>query len=193
MPHTDQLPDGALNTIAIQIGRRLPGLLGPDQLTAASVAVTASLEVWSLDLDVRQEPPTADLRELTVFTDRWHHQVSVDGRPIVFARSAPGADSSGWRVRQVARSLVAEKLDAAIAWIDDDRNVTEDFLVKLLVAANYHLHALWLLGDVGRSFVFVADAPRPLAHIEIRALHTSEEFLAELRRVEPIIGIASRR
>jgi hypothetical protein len=189
-PHIDDLPADMLDAVAPMIGERIPLVLWPRVLPpGASVEITESFRVFGLTPDqVRRRDAGDDLRELAGETDRVHHQVAIEEKPELFARSAfDAAGAQRWTVVEVTRSPVAEKIDAAISWID--ANLPGDVLVRLLIAPAYHLHAFWLLDDHDESFVVVVDVARPLQGLGGPPPYPAAQFLAALREVKPVTGI----
>ena len=188
MPHPDEIPGRALEIVADQIGRLLPRLLGTPPPSTPEFTITDSLSVWKLSSDRIGDSSDVLLR-LAVATERWHHQIEVEGRPEVFARSAPDPDHdpTSWRVREVTRSPVVAKLDATIDRIDAE--VPEDELVRLLEAPAYALRALWLIGSQDQSRVLVVDAANRLGDLFEMGLQSESEFLDQLGRVTPVVGI----
>jgi hypothetical protein len=189
MPHTDTLPDEVLDTIARQVGEHVYEVT--DELPGSATAeLTETLSVWRLEVD-RIRGSTGDDADLSQFatpTGRWHHQVRIDGRATVFARSAPLDDEpASWRLRELFASPIAEELDQAIDWVD--AHVVDDCLVHLLVVPEYQLHALWLyFEDRAQSQVLVFDAPEEYG-IAAPQLYESDQFLEFLRLVVPVMAV----
>jgi hypothetical protein len=187
MPHPDALPDGALDAIARQIGRRLPRLIGPRLGPATAVTITASLEVWELTAE-RVEQGQTDLGAVAAPSGRWHHLIAVDGKPALYARtSPPDRDTPQWTVHEVAVTPAAERLDAAIEWLD--RNAPGEDLARLLEAPEYHLLCVWLIGDQGRDQVLVVRAAHRLGVFDPQGLLRGQELLDRLRQAEPVVGV----
>lgn len=182
MPHTEPIPDPALDVVANEVAVRLPRLLG--------VAITSSFEVWRLSAGRISQSPSGDLEALAEPTGRWHHQIALDGQPELYARSVPAPEAQRWTVGEVTRSPTAKRIDAAIDWID--AYVREDDLARLLEAPAYQLLAIWLVGDRGQGRVLVVEAASRLAGLVAQQLRQESELLRRLRAVEPIVGIDRR-
>lgn len=159
----------------------------------------------------------ADLTKLARATERWHHQVKVDKKPVGFARSTCKGDAD-FEVQQIYLSELARYVDEAITWIDrqEEQNpgdAESDPVVRLLVVPVYQVHAFWLCkpgADVkpyaaasnaatrvgsgawpkgGESHVLVIDAPRHLDGLRPDTLLGSKEFLEAFRGKEQFGGL----
>lgn len=182
MPHTGDVSVNALDVVVSEVGRTLPRLLGAALPPQAVIAINASFMVWKLSSEQVTGKDSTDLSLLATDTGRWHHQIVVDGEPMAYARAA--FTNGHWIVDEVTVSTTAEDLDNAIDWVD--ANVHSNDLTRLLEAPAYDLRALWLVGS-GR--VVVAQAARLLSGLEQRTLIAQEDLLAQLRAVEPIVGV----
>jgi hypothetical protein len=187
MPHTDAIPDRALDVVANEVAPRLPRLLGSRLLPTTTVVITSSFEVWGLSTRRISKSSSDNLDPLATPTGRWHHQIALDGQPELYARSLPALEAEGWTVGEVALSPTARLLDAAIDWID--ANVAEDYLARLLEAPAYHLLAIWLVGAGGQGRVLVVEAASRLADLVGPQLRPESELLRRLRAVKPVVGI----
>jgi hypothetical protein len=183
-PHPDRLPPELLDGVAREIGLRIPLVLHhrPPE-PGASARITESFRVFRLTAARIRDSSTTDLRELAAETGRFHHQVEVDGKPVVFARSTPGP---GPTAIEVAASPLATEFDRAIRWIDE--NVRDDVLVRILEAPAYHLLAFWLLPPEGATSVVVVDKARRLESKSPRRM-TAAESLRILRAAQPVMGV----
>src|SRR4051794_21164320 len=135
MAHSDTPPPEALKALAGQLTRRVaPGRVPPGARAVFRPPLAAELTehftVWALSVDALQRPGDK-LADLATQTDRWHHQLRVDGKSESFARSKPGVAGGDWELMEVFRTEVAAAIDRGITWIDD--NVRGDPLVRLLV------------------------------------------------------------
>lgn len=187
MPHTDPIPDQALNVVANGVALRLPRVLGSRLLPTTTVAITSSFEVWGLSAKQISHSFSDNLDSLAAPTGRWHHQIALDGQPKLYARSLRAPEAEGWTVAEVALSRTAQRLDAAIDWID--ANVAEDDLARLLEAPAYHLLAIWLVGAGGQGRVLVVEAALRLANLVAPQPRPEWEVLRELREAKPVVGI----
>ena len=126
----ETLSENDLNTIAEQIAEALPPELEPFE---GSIDLGETFPVWSI---VR--PTQSDLQAAAVSTGTFHHQLLVNDRPVVYARSRRYPE--GWDV-SVFQSPLAEKIGEAVA--QTDSVVTDDDVTRLLVAERYRVYALW--------------------------------------------------
>jgi hypothetical protein len=189
MPHADAVPPGVLDDVAAQISARIPLLLSARPPAPGDrVEITESLQVFHLSAERVRTSSSNDLLALAEPTEDLHHQIAINGAPELFARSAPReAGAPGRTVVEVTASPLAAEIARGIEWID--ANVPQDYLVKLLVAPGYHLHALWLLPDQGETFVLVVHAARRLEDLVRYRLYSATDFLAQVRQVQPVTGI----
>jgi hypothetical protein len=190
VPHFDRLPNQVLADVVTQIARRLNPLVGPRLSPDAEFELTESFTVWSLSADrVRDNDDNdAPLSQLASDAHTWHHQVAVDGRPRLYARSRPqNAEVARLRVHSAVHSRIAARLNKTMIWID--ANVLQvDYLVRLLVAPEYLLHAFWLVDGLDSRVVLADVCNTDL--LVLNRLYRDAEFLATLRAMEPIEGIA---
>lgn len=187
MAHADNLPKDVIDAVAAQIGANAGRAFGPNMLQAKSVELTESFAIWALGADAITKSGT-DLSLLAHQTGRWHHQIKLDGKPELFARSMPlGPEAANWSVREMFASSVAKKIDDAIDWVD--RNVKIDPLVRLLIVPAYHLHAFWLKEGEG-SQVLVVDMPQTYTKLQGARLYTAKEFLDTLAQEQHIVGLS---
>lgn len=190
MAHSDTLPIDTQKAIADQVGQRLASVVAAAQLPApggcGGPVLGETFTVWVLGLDAVTRS-NEDLGKLAVQTGRWHHQVRYGGRAQAFARSVPtGPNAGDWALTQLFESRVAERIDAAVDWVD--QHVAGDPLVRLLVMPAFHLHAFWLLEN-GRSQVLVVDMPDGYTRLAYHTLYTPKEFLDALAREQHAQGV----
>src|SRR3954451_12662872 len=103
MPHSEHLPDEVLATIARQVGDHVYEVADDDLSGTATVELTETLAVWRLEAErIWAWSGDADVSQLATSTGRSHLQVKVDGRAVLFARSAPlDEDPESWRHREL--------------------------------------------------------------------------------------------
>jgi hypothetical protein len=178
----------AFEAVAAEVGRQLAVLPGTQQ-RPKTVRLTESFPVWQLTADRLRTSGSDDLTVLADDLGRWHHQIAVDGKPTLYARSASSAGPVDPTKFQVYDSPLAAKYHDAIRWVDENEDDGEDFRARVLVAPSYHLQSLWLLGESGASYVRIVDAARRLQHLDRAKLYPSADFVQELRRVEPVKGV----
>ncbi len=204
MARAPELPAAALASIAQQIGIRLPTLGAPAPpgtpglSTAARIAppqIGESFPVYMVGLDALRGGNT-DLNGIARSTGLWHHQIRYGAQAQDIARSKappPGAaQGAGWQVQEVVRSPAAPRIDATIAWIDNNRNVPEDAEARLLVVPAFYLTAFWLHAAQGDSVV-IADMPPHLGELQPLQLYAAADFLKMLAAVPPISGVPTGR
>jgi hypothetical protein len=187
MPHVDELPNGVLEVVVTQLSAKLDPLASSVPLKA-DVQIVASLQVWTLSSASVQAGGQA-LDDLATDTGTWHHQLTVDGKPLLFARSRSADTPEEWTVELVVASPLADELDAAMRWLDE--TVQDDALGRLLTAPAYGIHALWLVRhhDVPDR-VLIVEAARALADLTERRLHDGAELLDRLQDHGPIESIS---
>lgn len=186
MAHAPELPSGALQSIARQIGSRLT----PSGFAAASrgatVAVAESFPVYMLGLDAVAKKPQS-MKEAVRETGVWQHQIRHGSTAQEIARStAPGAPAGAkddWKVQEVVASPAAARIDEAIAWID--ANAPEDSVANMLVVPAFYLTAFWLQNPKGDEVV-IADMPAGLQKLAFHHRYPAGEFLGLLGQIRPL-------
>jgi hypothetical protein len=107
---------------------------------------------------------------LAIPTGQWHHQIRYRGKARAFARSSAGA------VDQLAESVLAEKIDAAIEFVD--AKLPGNGVARLLVVPAYYVHAFWIHSPT-QDDVVVIDRPEGSA-LQYQHLYRADEFLQAL-------------
>jgi hypothetical protein len=202
MAHAPEIPSDALASIARQIGSRLPrpGAPGAPSTVAfersaegaAPIEIGESFPVYMLGVDKLQGGDD-NLPRIVRPTGVWQHQIRIGDEAQDIARSTapkPGAPAGGdgWQVQEVVRSAAAPRIDAAIAWIDQNKDIAEDAVANLLLVPAFYLTAFWL-HETQRDNVVIADMPPRLGDLEILHLYPAQEFLKRLAAVTPISGV----
>lgn len=190
MARAPEIPPGALESIARQIGNRL----SPPGMTAlakgAPVEIGESFPVYMLGLDALRAK-AKDLKAAVQQTGVWQHQIRYGSQAREFARStAPGSGADDWRVQEVVKSPLAEHIDRAIAWID--KNGPDDAVAYLLLIPAFYLTAFWLQEPKGDEIV-IAEMPPKLGTLEPLRLYPAGEFLKELSALKPLAGVPEFR
>lgn len=190
MAHSDTLPIDTAKAIASQVGQRLASVATPARLAAPAGPPGPDLgetfSVWVLGLDAVTRSHE-DISKLAVQTGRWHHQIRYGGRPQAFARSVPtGPKPDDWAVTQLFESRVAERIDEAVDWVD--QNVQGDPLVRLLIMPAYYLHAFWLV-EPDQSQLLVVDMPDGYTRLKYKTLYDPKIFLDHLAQEQHAQGI----
>lgn len=186
MAHVKELPDHALHTIAEQVGRLYPSLDNSVTQHQPPAELTETFPVWSLSINAI-DTDTDNLLDLAQDTYRWHSQISIAGKPKGVARATTlGEDALDWTVKQVLKSDLAKKVDAAIRWIDTE--VETNPLVRILEVPAFFITALWLI-DGQESSVVIAKGSESLQSLNCLVRYPSQTFLEILRRESPAIGI----
>lgn len=185
MAHAKELPEEVSKRIAADIGRRLPLLMDISLLSPPTIELGETFEVWMLGRD-KIMGRGKEIRSMAQNTARLYHQIFLGGKPGAFARSKQNTtEPDQWQVAAVFLSPLAENIDKAIAWVDN--NVQNDPLVVLLDVPSYFLHALWLM-DNSNDFFLLASFPPQYNDFQYSRLYNSQDFLNLLRRRNPIIG-----
>jgi hypothetical protein len=198
MARAPEIPSDALASIARQIGSRLPRPGAPGAPGAAAFAralpveIGESFPVYMLGFDALHGSDHS-LPRIVRPTGVWQHQIRIGAEAQNIARSsAPkpgaGAGGEGWQVQEVVRSAAAPRIDAAIAWIDRNKDIRDDAVANLLLVPTFYLAAFWL-HEPQRDFIVIADMPPRLGDLKMLHLYPSEEFLKRLAGVKPISGV----
>jgi hypothetical protein len=195
MARAPEIPSDALASIARQIGSRLPGPGAPGVAAfarATPVEIGESFPVYMLGVDALRGSDHS-LPRIVRPTGVWQHQIRIGAEAQDIARSTapkPGAapGGEGWQVQEVVRSAAAPRIDAAIAWIDQNKDIAEDAVANLLLVPAFYLTAFWL-HEPQRDNIVIADMPPRLGDLEMLHLYSSEEFLKRLAGVKPISGV----
>ena len=190
MAHVQELPDGALDTIAKQVGRLYPSLDNNVTRLQPSAELTETFPVWFLSTD-GISTGSDNLLEIAQNTGRWHSQIWIDGKPKGVAHFvAVDEDASDWTVTQVLKGDLAKTVDDAIRWVDAEVNT--DALVRILEIPAFFITALWLI-DGQESSVVIARYSENLQSLSRLVQYSSEDFLEVLRREPYAIGIRDER
>ena len=186
MAHVQELADGALDTIAEQVGRLYPSL---DNSVTQGIQPPAELRetlpIWLLSTDAI-DTSSDNLFELAQDTRRWHSQIWISGKPEAVARSTVDGDVSDWSVKQVLKSDLAKTVDDAIRWVDE--KIETDPLVHILEIPAFSITALWLI-DEQKSSVVIARLPGNLQSLRCLFEYSSQKFLEMLRQEPCPIGV----
>jgi hypothetical protein len=188
MAKTDPLKKSQRQAVADQLGRMMArGMAAPAGARMAAAAeepeLGESLAVCTLTAQQVLHPP-ADFAEIARPSGTWHHQVHTAGGVTHAARSQVGGiRGDDQHVTQMFQSPIAEKIDAAITWLDR-KLARSSATVRLLIAPAYYLHALLIVR--GRDYsVVVADQPATFTQLEPKTIYPMAEFLAKLGRERP--------
>lgn len=192
MARTVPLRLEAARSIADQIAQRLSsGALVEERLFLGT-----SLPIDLLPLDALREPRAkSDLRDLSIPTQRWHHQIVDENSPpssvrkvVLFAQSHQ-LDSATFELEQLGQSAVANGIERAMIFID--REFPDDAVARLLTVPAYLLTAFQVqIAD--RLFVVIADRPASYTELREMVVYDQADFLARLRQAEPVRGLGRR-
>ncbi len=186
MAHAQELADGALDTIAEQVGRLYPSLDNSVTQSQPPAELRETLPIWFLPTDAI-DTGNDNLLELAQDTHRWHSQIWISGKPEAVARSIVlDKDVSDWSVKQVLKGDLAKTVDNAIRWVDAEIEV--DRLVHILEIPAFSITALWLI-DGQKSSVVIARLPGNLQSLRCLVEYSSQEFLEMLRQDPYAIGV----
>lgn len=170
MFHTDRITPNELGNLTDQLNNWLGDMIGggllpknnapdspPDAIGLNELAgivpdsgyrLGESFIVWTLEYETieSQDSLVKDLSELIRPTDRRHHQLRIDQKPIAYAWSIISENET---ICQVFVSKLAEDIQQAMAWIDDyektnPSNANTDPLVRLLTIPSYDVTAFWI-------------------------------------------------
>jgi hypothetical protein len=187
MATADPLPQAALQSVAAQLGQFLAA---PPAQTPAALAVVQqpelaeSLAVCFVTAAQVEDPPK-DLGVLARPSGYWHHQVRTAAGATHMARSSRQgfAGTDDMQVEQLVASPVAAKIDAAIAWVDEE-HPDDDATVRLLVIPAYYVHALLMVRGEKYSAV-LADQPPGFTELKERKEYPLRKFLKRLAKESP--------
>jgi hypothetical protein len=190
MAHTEQLARESLDSIATQVGLLAPNLIrDPDRLKK-DAELAETFPVWLLHDDEILKDGRTDLSLLAHNTGRWHSQVRIDGKAVLFARSILlGPTLKDWQVKELFEGALAPAIEKAIDWVDRDANVGGDPLVRLLDVPAYNTHAFWLVREKAEDEIVVAYHPPGMTFLEKSKLYTATEFLTRIRKETLLVGV----
>jgi hypothetical protein len=186
MAHSDAIESAALESIAAQVGLRLPGFRPESGL----ITLHESLQLWLLPTGTLAQAETreVDLSEVAVRSDRWHHQLRDGNHAFGFARSR--LEQQTWVLHELFDTPIAASIDLAIGTVDEKVSVG-DPLVRLLFAPAFQAYALWILDEGSEeSRVVVAHAPTQF-DIGRNTVLRSSDLLFQMARMNPIIGLST--
>jgi hypothetical protein len=208
MLHPDAVKVDVLRGVADAIGELVVPQPSPALNTESAITdetspqppvsydMTESFSVWVLDDDdLVYADRTTNLSDLPKATHRWHHQVRENGIVTGYARSV-GSVTERLDVRQLVNSNLARNIDAAVAFLDEqeknDRYFAEaDWLVRLLVAPSFQVHAFWLINkDSKESKILLIEAPAYLRKGNRQQLISFELFIGLLQESRPVRGLS---
>ena len=195
MAHFQLLQPDIVNSVALQIGRRVrPALRRPSRKAGAVAAqIGESFPVWFLGLDATTRLGERErLAHTAKASGYWHHQITMPDGAKRFARSKPtGPDAEDWHVTEVVSSDLAADIDQAIEWIDT--NVQGDPLVRLLAIPSYLLTAFWLETPTDDE-VLIVDMPQKYCRLlELKHLYAAADFSKLLVQLPHVRGVPARR
>jgi hypothetical protein len=186
MASAEALPQEVLEAVAQQIGERLSGASQQALSSGEGLEIAESFPIWAMGLAATVDPGV-DLGRSAYPTGYWHHQIRHGARAIEFAKSrSTGPRAEDWRVEEIVTSPIAEKIDSAVRWLDD--NVRDDGLVRLLVVPAYFIHALWIESP-GGSRILLVDRPDSLSALAYNHLYPARDFFQLLARQQHVVGV----
>lgn len=187
MANKETLPDDLRDTVCLQIGDLLPGLYLKQSPAPKAVQLRESFTVWALDLSAPAESVASNLSFPAREAHYWHHQILFDGKAEAYAESVL-LDSGSLRVAEVSISPLAQKIDAAIDWVE--RQVDDSVLVRFLALPAFLLYTFWL---VDRQQIYIIDAFPELVHLKPGQLLHEDEFLAVLRADIRVVALKRQK
>lgn len=119
-----------------------------------------------------------DLMTLAKDTGSWHHQIRFDHKGMAYARSMALKDKAR-TLCELSVSALAEEIQRATDW--SDQNVSDEYLMRLLLVPSRQVRAFWFIDQANRrSQVYVTNAPARIKKLKKHVLLSSEEFLEAL-------------
>lgn len=212
MAVTEVLAGVVLDSISAQIGKRIQQLASlPREYEGAGIVdikravaehsvnglqplLCESLQLWMLDTyRLAQQGGDGDIRVLSYFTGRWHHQIRLPSGGMAYARSMAievNEVKSNWSVRELYEGGLARKIDAVLDIVD--RQFSDDFVVRLLSIRAYQINALWILNEhTGDQSVLVVTTARGPNALQTGVVYSSRDFLNVLRRMPIVNGLTN--
>jgi hypothetical protein len=185
MARTVQLPPGAEQEIARQIGRRIP----PGAFVESSLHLGTSLPVALVPLDrIKATAPGTGLETVTRTTSGWYHQVLDSLKRPFYARSSE-RPSGQFVVEELAQSALADGISNTISFVDQEFG--DDSEVVLLSAPAFLLTAFQIRSPKG-AFVVIADRPSNYKDLPENVVLTEHDFVTRLRDAEPIRAVGRK-
>jgi hypothetical protein len=140
------------------------------------VELAETFDVFELSLPVA-ESIGGRLRTKLTANGQWHHQIRHGADAKEFALSgAPQRDSENRLLQVSFASPLAQNIDLAIDWMDNNHGQIPDGSVHLLFAPVLLIHAFWI-ETAESDFVVVADSPAALATLKPERFYDDDEFL----------------
>lgn len=175
----ENLPEARLETISKQITGMLAGLLDKRASQPNSMQLRESFAIWTLNLRDLTDNPPKDAGLPALETGYWHHQILFDGKPKAHARSEVFPKRPA-RVREVAISPLAKKIDDAIEFVESPERdwASSDVVhVQLLALPSLLIYTFRL---VEPKKVYLIDAFPEFISLKQGRLFDEGSFLASL-------------
>ena len=197
MAFTRTLPEDVLRTIADQVAARIRvapadahSLFMTESVSEGenTLNLGESFQVWTLIKGFTNEVANGNLELSSLARESgvWHHQIRSNEIAGGFARSqALGPTADSWSLRELFSSPLAESIDEAIAWVDE--NIPDEVEVRLLSVPFQQVEAFWFvtqqdspLHDTLNDFLLILMAPEHLGKLVPLTLVSSSEFLRSI-------------
>lgn len=171
------LSDTAAQRLIAELGVKVPRFGLPELAQeTADIELGETFEVWMLGQD-KITSGGETMQALAENIERFHHQIFVNGRPALFARSKRHPH---WHVVAVHVSDLARDIDEAIIWID--QYGLEETDARLLSVPAHYVHAFWLTNAGEDRFYLVQFPPSsPFHDFEKGRLYDTSAFLSLLQ------------
>jgi hypothetical protein len=189
MATPDELPDDVRKSVARQVGRFVGGTGGEAMRAAAAGGARAAgkppskLEEGYARVTVSVPDvlnPPADPARLLEPTGAWTHAVRGSGVPHVAVSVENPFDAGSHEVIGVFAGRVAEKIDAAAAWLDET-DKDDDAVVRLLDFPAFYTLAFGILRGK-KAYAVLVDQPDANTGLKYEKEYTLKDFLARLAK-----------
>jgi hypothetical protein len=172
----------ALKSVALQMSRRPSRLMRASVLAGSRIELAETFDVFELSLPVAESISGRLRTELTA-NGQWHHQIRHGADAKEFALSgAPQRDSENRLLQVSFASPIAQNIDSAIDWMDNNHGQVPDGSVHLLFAPTLLIHAFWI-ETAESDFVVVADSPAAITTLERERFYDADKFLKLLASI----------
>ncbi len=188
MAHFKKFPLEILDSVALKAASFLAITEKQnDALGGSPIGIGESIEIWGLSANsiINQ---INDLGSLAKKTGRWYHQIKNAEVVKGYMETQPlGPNPEDWEILGVFRSKVANYIEDAIHWIDENIE-DDDTEVRILDLPSYDTFAFWLVGNKSQKIV-VITAPDEYGFKLGSKIYSPKKFLDTLRSHRHIQGI----
>jgi hypothetical protein len=186
MAQAPVLPPEVLRRLAAQLSERASPNMLRTLTDRQPVGIAESFPIFALQLD-SLDNSARPFASMVAETGVWHHQLRHGMAAHEFARSTvTGSAVADWNVAELGASGLAQKVESAIRWIDE--NVHDDSTVSMLTVPAYYLTGFWLHA-ANSDRILVIDAPEQYGSFTPFRLYDAAQFMSVLRGLAPAGGV----